>query len=53
LTNTRASCRPGADAVETLAGYLGLLGEDFDVTGPPELRTHLRRLADRYARATA
>ena len=43
----------GADTVETLAVYLGLLGEDFDVAGPPELRTHLRCLADRYARATA
>ena len=43
----------GADTVETLGVYLGLLGEDFDVTGPPELLTHLRRLADRYARAAA
>jgi predicted DNA-binding transcriptional regulator YafY len=42
----------GADTVETLGVYLGLLGEDFDVTGPPELLTHLRRLAGRYARAT-
>jgi predicted DNA-binding transcriptional regulator YafY len=43
----------GADTVETLGVYLGLIDEDFDVTGPPELVTHLRRLADRYARATA
>ncbi|MEV6158507.1 YafY family protein [Nonomuraea sp. NPDC052129] len=42
----------GADTVETLGVYLGLLDADFDVTGPPELRTHLRRLAERYARAT-
>ncbi|MET8312024.1 YafY family protein [Micromonospora sp. NPDC005173] len=43
----------GADTVETLGVYLGLLSEDFDITGPPELLTHLRRLAERYARATA
>ncbi|SDK43120.1 Predicted DNA-binding transcriptional regulator YafY, contains an HTH and WYL domains [Nonomuraea maritima] len=42
----------GADTVETLAVYLSLLGADFDVAGPPELLTHLRRLADRYARST-
>lgn len=41
----------GADTVDTLGVYLGLLGEDFDVTGPPELLTHLSRLADRYRRA--
>ncbi|MFD1544957.1 helix-turn-helix transcriptional regulator [Nonomuraea guangzhouensis] len=43
----------GADTVETLGVYLGLLGADFDVTGPPELLAHLRRLAGRYTRATA
>ncbi|MDX3226014.1 helix-turn-helix transcriptional regulator [Streptomyces sp. ME19-01-6] len=42
----------GADTVETLGVYLGLLGEDFDVTGPPELLAHLRRLADRYTSVT-
>ncbi|PUB20281.1 putative DNA-binding transcriptional regulator YafY [Promicromonospora sp. AC04] len=42
----------GADTVETLGAYLGLLGEDFHVAGPPELVTHLRRLAGRYARST-
>ncbi|MEV1178714.1 DNA-binding transcriptional regulator, partial [Nonomuraea sp. NPDC049784] len=41
----------GADTVETLAVHLGLLGADFDVTGPPELLTHLRRLVHRYIRA--
>ncbi|MEV8635434.1 YafY family protein [Streptosporangium sp. NPDC051023] len=43
--------RTGADTVETLAVYLGLLGEDFTVDGPPELLAHLRLLAGRYARA--
>ncbi|MEV0352272.1 YafY family protein [Nonomuraea sp. NPDC050680] len=42
----------GADTIETLAVHLGLLDADFDVTGPPELLTHLRRLAHRYLRAT-
>lgn len=41
----------GADSVETLAVHLGLLDHDFTVTGPPELATHLQRLADRYARS--
>jgi predicted DNA-binding transcriptional regulator YafY len=43
----------GADTVETLAVYLGLIDADFHVTGPPELVAHLRRLADRYTKAVA
>jgi predicted DNA-binding transcriptional regulator YafY len=42
----------GADTVQTLAVYLGMLDFDFDVTEPEELVTHLRRLTDRYARST-
>lgn len=42
----------GADTVETLGVYLGLLDAEFDVTSPPELVAHLRRLAGRYARST-
>ncbi|MDF2807323.1 MAG: DNA-binding transcriptional regulator, partial [Cellulosimicrobium sp.] len=42
----------GADTVETLGAYLGLLDADFEVTGPPELVAHLRRLTARYARST-
>ena len=41
----------GADHLDTLAVYLGLLGHDFDVTEPPELVDHLRGLAARYDRA--
>ncbi|MDJ0343582.1 YafY family protein [Streptomyces sp. H10-C2] len=41
----------GADSVETLGVHLGMLGYDFDVTGPPELLAHLRELAGRYARS--
>ncbi len=43
----------GADSVETVALYLGLLDLDFHVTGPPELLARLRTLAGRYQRATA
>jgi formate-dependent nitrite reductase membrane component NrfD len=42
----------GADTVQTLAVYLGMLHFDFDVTEPEELVTYLRRLSDRYARST-
>jgi predicted DNA-binding transcriptional regulator YafY len=41
----------GADTLETLAVYLGMLGADFKVDTPPELVAHLRDLADRYRRA--
>ncbi len=41
----------GADRVETVAVYLGLLGTDFRVTDPPELVAELRTLSDRYRRA--
>jgi predicted DNA-binding transcriptional regulator YafY len=41
----------GADTLETLAVYLGMLGADFEVGEPPELVAHLRELADRYRRA--
>jgi predicted DNA-binding transcriptional regulator YafY len=41
----------GADTVETVAVYIGMLGLDFTVTEPPELVAHLSTLAKRYARA--
>ncbi len=42
----------GADSVDTVAVYLGLLDLDFTVTGPAELLARLRLTADRYLRAT-
>lgn len=42
----------GADSLETIAVYSGMLGMDFTVDAPPELRDHLRRLAGIYARAS-
>ncbi len=41
----------GADSVETVAVYAGLLDVDFTVSEPPELVERLRMLADRYRRA--
>jgi predicted DNA-binding transcriptional regulator YafY len=47
------SCRfrTGTETLETAATYLGMLGADFEVIKPAELKQHLRTLADRYARA--
>jgi predicted DNA-binding transcriptional regulator YafY len=41
----------GADCVETVAVYAGLLDADFTVSEPPEPVERLRLLADRYRRA--
>jgi len=41
----------GADRLEDLAAYLGLLHADFTVTEPPELVAQLRVLAARYGSA--
>ncbi|MET4157031.1 WYL domain-containing protein [Agromyces sp. PvR057] len=41
----------GADSLDTVAAYIGMLGMDFTVESPPELRDLLRVYADRYRRA--
>ena len=41
----------GADSLDTVAAYIGMLGMPFTVESPAELRPHLARLADVYARA--
>jgi predicted DNA-binding transcriptional regulator YafY len=38
----------GADSLELVAVWIGMLGLDFHVTDPPELVDHLERLANRY-----
>ncbi|MBE2320622.1 WYL domain-containing protein [Solirubrobacter sp. CPCC 204708] len=38
----------GADSLETVAVWIGMLGIDFHVTEPPDLVEHLRVLARRY-----
>lgn len=41
----------GADSLELIAVYIGMLGLDFHVTEPPDLVEHLRVLGRRYVRA--
>ncbi len=41
-----------ASTYENLAAYLAMLGVDFEVENPPELLIELRRLGNRFARAT-
>jgi predicted DNA-binding transcriptional regulator YafY len=43
----------GADSLEMLAAWLGMLGADFTVQDGPELIAQLRLLAARYDRAAA
>jgi len=38
----------GADSVEMIAVYIGLLGLDFHVTEPPELVEQIRAVGERY-----
>lgn len=38
----------GADSLEMIAVWIGMLGLDFHVTEPPELVEHVRTLAERY-----
>ena len=42
----------GADSVEMIAVYIGLLGLDFHVTEPPELVEQIRAVGARYRNAT-
>jgi predicted DNA-binding transcriptional regulator YafY len=51
VTETTSVLVTGADSLETIAAYIGMLGMDFTVESPVELRTMLRTLAERYARA--
>ncbi|MET0976835.1 MAG: WYL domain-containing protein [Leifsonia sp.] len=41
----------GADTLDTIAAYIGMLGMDFTVESPAELLPHLDRVARRYLRA--
>lgn len=43
----------GADSLDTVAAYIGMLGMDFTVESPAELVPLLRTLAERYARASS
>jgi predicted DNA-binding transcriptional regulator YafY len=50
---TSAMVETGADDLDQLAAYLGLLGADFSVSEPPELVAAIRALAARYAAAAS
>jgi predicted DNA-binding transcriptional regulator YafY len=52
IDDTSCMLETGADNLEMLAGYLGLLGADFSVSEPPELISAVKALATRYAAAT-
>jgi predicted DNA-binding transcriptional regulator YafY len=41
----------GADSVELIAVYIGMLGLDFHVTGPPELVDNIAAVGARYLHA--
>lgn len=43
----------GADSLDTIAAYIGMLRMDFTVESPAELVPLLRTLGERYARAAA
>ncbi|WP_410658735.1 helix-turn-helix transcriptional regulator [Amycolatopsis sp. lyj-112] len=45
--------KAGADTLEYLALYLGLLDTDFDVVDSPEFAEHLRKLIGRFSRAVS
>ena len=43
----------GADSVEIIAVYIGMLGLDFHVDEPPELVAQLRLVGERYRQAVS
>ena len=51
LPDGRCVLVTGGDSVEVVAVWIGMLGLDFHVEEPEGLVTHLRVLAERYARA--
>lgn len=51
VDDTHSVLVTGADSVETVAVWIGMLGLDFHVDSPPELVAHVATLAERYAGA--
>ncbi len=51
VTDTTSVLVTGADSLDTIAAYIGMLGMDFTVESPSELRPLLHTIAERYARA--
>src|SRR5882757_3465669 len=52
LSADRCLLQLGGRSVEDIAFWLGILDADFEVVDSPELAAAVRRVADRYARAT-
>ncbi|HVO55723.1 MAG TPA: YafY family protein [Solirubrobacterales bacterium] len=53
IDENRCEFRARDDDLGWLATRIAMLGVDFDLHGPPELRDHLRAQAERLARAAA
>ncbi|MFD4957667.1 helix-turn-helix transcriptional regulator [Microbacterium sp. NPDC058389] len=51
LDESTSALVTGADSLERIAAYLGMLGLGFTVDEPAELRSHLRALGERYLAA--
>ncbi len=51
VSGTESVLVTGADSLDTIAAYIGMLGMDFTVDSPDELRGVLRTYAERYVRA--
>lgn len=51
VDDTHAVLVTGADSLEVIAVWIGMLGLDFHVTDPPELVEHVRVLGQRYRRS--
>ncbi|MBX6383270.1 MAG: YafY family transcriptional regulator [Microbispora sp.] len=52
VDDTSCLLRTGANSLDKLALYIGLMGADFEVLEPAELRDHVRALAERFARGS-
>jgi predicted DNA-binding transcriptional regulator YafY len=51
LDDQRSAFEAGAETPEVLAGYLALLGADFELAGPPEVVRAVGELGERLARS--
>lgn len=51
VSDTESVLVTGADSLDTIAAYIGMLGMDFTVDSPAELRAVLLTYSERYARA--
>lgn len=51
ISKRRCLLESGADSLSGLASFIGSLGEDVEILGPPELVTEVRALSERLSRA--